>query len=63
MIFQQTFTVAGGALVEDNVTNIIPCSLSSVQQYNDYSPIILDGSEKDRVMAKIQERSAGLSVQ
>lgn len=63
MIFQQTFTVAGGALVEDNVTNIIPCSLSSVQQYNDYSPIILDGSEKDRVMAKIQERSAGLSAQ
>ncbi len=63
MIFQQTFTVSGGALVEDNVTNIIPCSISSVQEYNDYCPTILDGTEKERVLAKIQERSAGISAE
>ena len=35
MIFQQTFTFANGELVLDNVKNIIPCSLSSVQEYNE----------------------------
>lgn len=61
MIFQQTFTFENGSLVQDNVTNIIPCSLSSVQQYNDYQPTPLEGSESERVLQKIQEFSAGLS--
>ncbi len=30
MIFQQTFTVENGELAADNVTNIIPCSVSSI---------------------------------
>lgn len=60
MIFQQTFTVQNGELVEDDVTNIIPCSLSSVSSRNDYQPTPLEGSEKDRVMNKIQEFSSGL---
>lgn len=60
MIFQQTFTFANGELVLDNVKNIIPCSLSSVQEYNDYQPTILEGSESERVLQKIQELSAGL---
>lgn len=61
MIFQQTFTLEDGSLVMDNVTNIIPCSLSSVQQYNDYQPTILEGSESERVLQRIQEYSEGLS--
>ena len=60
MIFQQTFTFANGEMVLDNVKNIIPCSLSSVQEYNDYQPTILEGSESERVLQKIQELSAGL---
>ena len=60
MIFQQTFTVQNGELVEDNVTNVIPCSLSSESGRNTYQPTPLEGEEKDRVMAKIQEFSAGL---
>lgn len=60
MIFQQTFTVENGELVEDNVTNIIPCSLSSVADYNNYQPTPLEGEEADRVLQKIQEYSAGL---
>lgn len=62
MIFQQTFTFENGTLVQDDVTNIIPCSLSSVPQYNDYQPTPLEGTEADRVMQKIQEFSAGFSA-
>lgn len=60
MIFQQTFTIENGELVEDDVTNIIPCSVSSASGYNNYQPTPLEGSEKDRVMQKIQEFSNGL---
>lgn len=60
MIFQQTFTVQNGELVEDNVTNVIPCSLSSESGRNTYQPTPLEGEEKDRVMAKIEEFSEGL---
>ena len=61
MIFQQTFTVENGELVEDNVTNIIPCSLSSESGYNNYQPMVLEGSEKERVLQKIEEFSAALN--
>lgn len=61
MIFQQTFTVESGELVEDDVTNIIPCSLSSESGYNNYQPMVLDGSEKERVLQKIEEFSAALN--
>ena len=61
MIFQQTFTVETGELVEDDVTNIIPCSLSSESGYNNYQPMVLEGSEKERVLQKIEEFSAALN--
>lgn len=63
MIFQQTFTFENGELVQDDVTNIIPCSLSSVQQYNDYQPTPLEGAESERVLQKIQGFSEGLSAE
>lgn len=61
MIFQQTFTVQNGELVEDNVTNIIPCSISSDSSYNNYQPTPLEGDEADRVRGRIEEYSSGLS--
>lgn len=61
MIFQQTFTVENGELVKDDVTNIIPCSLSSESGYNNYQPMVLEGSEKERVLQKIEEFSAALN--
>lgn len=60
-IFQQTFTVENGELVEDDVTNIIPCSLSSESGYNNYQPMVLEGSEKERVLQKIEEFSVALN--
>ena len=61
MIFQQTFTVTDGEVADDNVTNIVPCSLSSVSDSNDYQPTVLTGDEADEVLAKIEELSEGLS--
>lgn len=60
MIFQQTFTVENGELVEDNVTNVIPCSVTSDPSYNNYQPTPLEGEEADRVMGRIEEYSSGL---
>lgn len=36
---------------------IIPCSISSVKDRNNYQPTPLEGSERERVMNKINERS------
>ena len=58
MIFQQTFTITDIGVKEDNVTNIIPCSISSAYGYNNYQPTPAEGDEKTRIMEKIQERSS-----
>lgn len=57
MIFQQTFTVTKEGVKVDNVTNIIPCSLSSVKYKNDYCPTPATGEEATRILNKIRERS------
>lgn len=61
MIFQQTFTLKGGKLQEDNVTNIIPCSISSVEDYNNYQPTPAAGEKETEILNKITKRSQGLS--
>ena len=61
MIFQQTFTLKGGKLQEDNVTNIIPCSISSVEDYNNSQPTPAAGEKETEILNKITQRSQGLS--
>lgn len=61
MIFQQTFTLKGGKLQEDNVTNIILCSISSVEDYNNYQPTPAAGEKETEILNKITQRSQGLS--
>ncbi len=58
MIFQQTFTVDQNEVKADNVTNIIPCSVSSDSDYNNYQPTPAEGDEAARILNKIQERTA-----
>ncbi len=58
MIFQQTFTITADGVQADNVTNIIPCSISSADGYNNYQPTPAAGDEAARIKSKIQERSA-----
>ena len=58
MIFQQTFTITKNGVKEDNVTNIIPCSLSSEKNRNNYQPTPTTGEEATRILNKIQKYSA-----
>ena len=60
MIFQQTFTITSNGVQADNVTNIIPCSISSADGYNNYQPTPATGDEANRIKAKIDERSAAI---
>lgn len=60
MIFQQTFTFEDGKLKKDDKINMIPCSISSSSNRNDYRPTPLEGDEKQRVLDKIEEYSAQL---
>lgn len=59
IIFQSEFTV-----VDKRITkmegSIIPCSISSVKNINNYQPIILEGSEKERVLDRVYEYSKAL---
>ena len=61
MIFQQTFSLIDGVVADDNVNEVIPCSLSSKSSYNNYQPKVLEGEEADRVMERIRLYSEGLS--
>lgn len=60
MIFQQTFTITSNGVQTDNVTNIIPCSISSADGYNNYQPTPATGDEATRIKSKIDERSAAI---
>lgn len=59
MIFQQTFTVKDGKLQEDNVTNILPCKISSAYEegYNNYQPILAEGEQKEKIFERLSEYS------
>ena len=60
MIFQQTFTIdTDGKVADDDNINIIPCSLSSPSNNNDYCPTPLEGDEAERVRQKIEKYSEG----
>lgn len=62
MIFQQTFTVKNGNLQSKNNAKIIPCSLSSHKNTNDFQPRVLSGSEKKRLINKMNTLSKKLKV-
>lgn len=63
MIFRQTFSVVKHAVKKTDDIRIIPCSLSSVSHTNDFQPAILTGTEKSRVIEKINAMSTGRDVQ
>lgn len=59
LIFQQTFNFENNKLVNTSI-NIIPASVSSIKERNNYQPLILEGSEKERVLTKILKNSVNL---
>ena len=64
MIYQRTFTIDADGVKKDNVTNIIPCSISSAAYdgYNNYQPTPAEGDEATRILGKINERSSWIST-
>ena len=62
MIFQQTFTFVDGVKQENKDIRVIPCSISSVKERNDFKPTPATGDEAKRIMDRINEFSAGFGV-
>lgn len=59
MIFQQTFTLRDGEVQQDNVTNILPCKISSAyaEGYNNYQPVLAEGEQKEKIFQRLSEYS------
>ena len=55
IIFQQTFRIMRGGSVEDGGVSVIPCSVSSVSDWNNYQPTPATGTEAERIMTKLND--------
>ena len=62
MIFQQTFTFTEGVKQEAAQAKVIPCSISSVSNRNNFQPTPLEGEEMTRVIGRLNEFSADMGV-
>ena len=67
MIFQQTFSFNPGmgiaqANITDSGINIIPCTVSSVKNLNDFQPTIMPGKEGGAMLKAIASRSTNFSL-
>ena len=62
IIFQQTFTFRGRTLQEGTEARIIPCSVSSVSNRNDYRPTPAEGEDAQRIIERMNEYSADFGV-
>ncbi|MGI1692111.1 CapA family protein [Thermoanaerobacter uzonensis] len=54
LIFQQTFILNDKGEIIDIEEDIIPVSISSQKDRNNFKPIILEGKEKEKVLKKIE---------
>lgn len=63
MIYQQTFTFHNDKLVKDNNAKIIPCSVSSTKKRNNFQPTPSTGSEKKRILDRMNRYSKKFGVQ
>lgn len=60
MIYRQTFKIYEDGRIDSTDYMVIPCSISSTSSRNNYQPTPCEGSEKERVSAKIQKFSDGI---
>lgn len=61
MIFQETFHFENKSLTNTSI-EIIPCSLSSRSDLNDYQPTLLEGEEKQIVLKKVLDNSTNVGI-
>jgi poly-gamma-glutamate synthesis protein (capsule biosynthesis protein) len=62
IIFQQTFSFVEGELSGDMDAKVIPCSISSVTNRNNFQPTPLTGEEATRVIKRLNTYSADMGV-
>lgn len=62
LIVQQTFTFLDGVRQEETQLKVIPCSVSSVANRNDYRPTPAEGEEAARILEKLNECSRDLGL-
>lgn len=62
MIFQQTFTFVDGVKQQDQQIQIIPCSVSSVRDRNNFQPTPAQDDEAARIIGRINTYSADYGV-
>ncbi len=60
-IYQQTFTFEDGVLQSGIDACMIPCTVSSVANYNDYQPTVAKGDTKSRIIQNMRTYAAGYS--
>ena len=58
-IYRETFVLTKEGIVSEG-NEIIPCSISSVANKNNYQPKVLTGADKERVLKRIETYSKGL---
>ena len=63
MIFQQTFTFENGAKSEDLDAKVIPCSITSQADTNNFQPTPLVDTEKARVIDRLNTFSNGRNLE
>lgn len=63
IIFQQTFIFGDGQCLADTEARVIPCSVSSVANRNDYKPTPAEGDEAQRILDRVNEYSIPFGVQ
>jgi poly-gamma-glutamate synthesis protein (capsule biosynthesis protein) len=56
MIYQEVFALEGGAVVSKE-NRVLPVRISSVVTHNDFRPVLLEGAERDRVLARVRDYS------
>lgn len=62
MIFRQTFTFVDGVKQEDREVRVIPCSVSSVPERNDFCPTPAQDEEYTRILGRINQFSEPFGV-
>ncbi len=62
MIFQQTFTFIDGEKQQDRNVKLIPCSVSSVKERNNFQPTPLEGEDALRVINRINTYSTSFKT-
>lgn len=61
-IFTQTFTLNGTEIADDDAVEIIPCRISGTDGYNNYQPVIAEGSYRDRIIDRMTEYTSQLGT-